>query len=246
MYDASLCVYSLPGIRYWREGEVYSFFLWGVTQSLEQQLVNVTKTPDEEERCTHVCLFFSAPHSMNGYSSAMTWHAVTFAYDTVLEVQSYHKKHCACCVPYKYRVKSFLHPVPCNPVIYQSRPVQSRGISIPSRAIPWYLDPVPCNPVISRSRQNCPVQSRDGSIPSCTVPCLKYPFLSRPGESRDISIPRDPVPKRKFGPEESPEQNKYFFPAFPMATVREYLHPISFLNSLERKLCNIAFPLSSV
>ena len=33
---------------------------------------------------------------------------------------------------------------------------------------------------------------------------------------------------------------------FPIAAVWEYLQPISFLNNLERKLCNIAFPLSSV
>ena len=37
-----------------------------------------------------------------------------------------------------------------------------------------------------------------------------------------------------------------FPPVFPIAAAREYLQPISFLNSLERKLCNIAFPLSSV
>ena len=49
---------------------------------------------------------------------------------------------------------------------------------------------------------------RDDSIPSCTIPCLIYPFLSRPGESRDISIPRDLVPRRKFGPEESPEKKR--------------------------------------
>ena len=116
-------------------------------------------------------IFFSSP--IDEYSSPMPWHAATFAYDTALKVQSNHKKHCACCAPYKHRVKSFLHPVPCNLVIYQSRPVQSRGISIPSPEIPWYLNPVPCNPVISQSRLNCPVQSRDGSIPSGTVPYLK-------------------------------------------------------------------------
>ena len=33
---------------------------------------------------------------------------------------------------------------------------------------------------------------------------------------------------------------------FPIAAVRACLQPVSFLNSLERKLCNIAFPLSSV
>ena len=36
--------------------------------------------------------------------------------------------------------------------------------------------------------------------------CLRTStFLSRPGESRDGSIPRDPVPRRNIGPEESPE-----------------------------------------
>ena len=34
--------------------------------------------------------------------------------------------------------------------------------------------------------------------------------------------------------------------SFPIAAVREYLQPISFLNSLQTKLCNIAFPLASV
>lgn len=53
----------------------------------------------------------------------------------------------------------------------------------------WYvLHPARCNPVVCQSRPNCPVQSRDGLNPSCTIP---YP-LSRPGGSRDISIPRDP------------------------------------------------------
>ena len=74
----------------------------------------------------------------------------------------------------------------------------------PYRKIPWYINPVPCNPVKSQSRPTFPVQSRDGSIPSCTVLCFKCPFLFRPGEFRDISIPRDPVTTRKFGPEESP------------------------------------------
>ena len=187
------------------------FFLWGLPQqSLEQQLVNVKKTTDEKESCTHVCLFFSAPNSMNGwirFVHAMACGYVRVWYE-VLKVQSYHKKRCACRVPYKYREKLFSHPIPCNPVIYQSRPVQSRGISIPSREIPWYLNPVPCNPVISQSRPNYPVQSRYGSIPSCTVPWLKYPFLSRPLESQDISIPRDPVLRRKFCLGESPENKE--------------------------------------
>ena len=55
---------------------------------------------------------------------------------------------------------------------------------------------------------------------------------------------------RKFRRVQQREQvikkNKHFFPVSPIAAVREYLQPISFLNSLERKLCNIAFPLSSV
>ena len=71
---------------------------------------------------------------------------------------------------------------------------------IPSRKTPWYLNPVPCDPVKSQSRPNFPVQSRDGSIPSCTVPCYKKPFLSRPGESRDISIP----PETKLRSREKP------------------------------------------
>ena len=32
--------------------------------------------------------------------------------------------------------------------------------------------------------------------------------------------------------------SKHFFPVFPIAAVREYLEPVSFLNSLEIKLCN--------
>ena len=93
-------------------------------------------------------------------------------------------------------------------MISQSRPVEYRFFlsrEIPSRKIPWYLNPVRCNPVKSQSRPIFPVQSRDGSIPSYTVPCYKNPFLARPEESWDISIPRDPVPGRKLGPEESPE-----------------------------------------
>ena len=58
--------------------------------------------------------------------------------------------------------------------------------------------------MISQSRPNCSVQSRDGSIPSCTIPCSPCPFLSNPGQSRDSSIPRDPVPTRKIGTKQSP------------------------------------------
>ena len=57
---------------------------------------------------------------------------IVFAYDTAVVVYqkcnrkiSYETKHCRC-APYKYRVKSFLHPVPCNPVICQSRPAEYR------------------------------------------------------------------------------------------------------------------------
>ena len=147
---------------------------------------------------------------MNGYSSSMPWHAVTFAYDTELWQYEkcnriYHKKRCcASCVPYKNRVKSFLHPVPCNPVVYQSRPVQSRGISIPFRAIPWHLNPVSCipwylnpvqivpfnpekfNPVLYR-----PVLKISLIIPSRRIPCYLDPAGSRP--------------ETKVRPEESPE-----------------------------------------
>ena len=40
--------------------------------------------------------------------------------------------------------------------------------------------------------------------------------------------------------------NTHVSPLFPIAAVREYLQPISFLNSLQTKLCNIAFPLALV
>jgi len=48
------------------------------------------------------------------------------------------------------------------------------------------------------------------------------------------------------GPPRQREQiilkNKRFVPVFLIAAVRDYLQPISFLNRLETKLCNIAFP----
>lgn len=89
----------------------------------------------------------------------------------------------------------------CRPVEY--RVFVSRNS--PSRKFPWYSNPVPWSAVLFVSRKipsravrryvntyrpNCPVQSRDGSIPSCTVPCLPRPFLSRSGKSRNKSTPR--------------------------------------------------------
>ena len=105
------------------------------------------------------------------------------------------------------------NPVPWHIVLFASReipsyfsavpfvlPSSSQPVKVPSRTIPCFLrpvNPVPFNPVISQSRPTCPVQSRDGSNPPCAVPCSRYPFLPRPGESRDQSIPRDPVSRTK-------------------------------------------------
>ena len=105
--------------------------------------------------------------------------------------------------------------VPCfvRPVI--SRPVKSRGFS-------FIL--VLCSPVKYSSRPIFPVESRDGSIPSCTVPCFKYPFFVLPGQSQDISTPRNPVPRPKFGPE---EKSPVFFVS---QNIRS--KPFCFLHSL--------------
>ena len=107
-------------------------------------------------------------------------------------------------IPYR-RVPCFFRPVkscdisipsrgvPCFSCPVKSRPVKFRGISIPSRAIPWNLNPVkifPSNPVMVQSR----------TVPSRDIKTLPI----RLGESRDMSIPRDPVTRPKFGPEESP------------------------------------------
>ena len=51
---------------------------------------------------------------------------------------------------------------------------------------------------------------------------------------------------RRFRTKLTSRRNNRFYPVFPIEAVKEYLHPISFENSLEKKLCNIAFPLSPV
>ena len=54
------------------------------------------------------------------------------------------------------------------------------------------------------------------------------------------------VPPRQQREQIILKKTNIFFPVFPIAAVRTDLEPVSFLNSLERKLGNIAFPLSSV
>ena len=79
-------------------------------------------------------------------------------------------RNTACCVPVQ---------IPCK-IVYASRPVKSRTISIPPRAIPWYLNRVPRNPLVSHSR---PVQSLHISIPSKlsrSIPWWFNPVLYRP------------------------------------------------------------------
>ena len=106
--------------------------------------------------------------------------------------RQYNIKHgchsCMACTRTSY------NPDSCNPVIDESRSVEYRAFS--SRKIPWYLNPVPCNTVQIFPFNPEMVQSRP--VPSRA---LNTPLIP----SRDISIPRDPAPRRTFGPEDRPD-----------------------------------------
>ena len=107
-------------------------------------------------------------------------------------------------------------------MVSHTRPVHSRAISIPS----FFFS----------------VQSGDGSIPSCTVPCFKYSSSSRPGKSQDISIPRDPVPSRFSVPTRALIFQFFFVPprASESQSVRNGVQQDAFIHQYTSGATNVA------